>query len=56
MLSRFPRARRALLAPLRLLRFVLFTAVMVLARAFGGRPPDLKPEPRNVAAQVERKR
>lgn len=50
------KARRAYLAPLRLLRFLLVPTLMALARALGGRPPELKPEPRNRATEVERKR
>ena len=55
-MSSSPRLRRALLAPLRLLRSVIFTALVAIARALGGRVPHPRPEPRNVAAEVERKR
>jgi hypothetical protein len=50
------RLRRVLLAPLRVLRSILLTALIAFARALGGRVPHPKPEPRNLAAEVERRR
>ena len=56
MSARSSRARRVALAPLHAVRAVLMLFLIAFARALGGRVPHPKPEPRNVAAEVERKR